>query len=87
MAKFKEYSIRIKEIETGTKYIVSGLKRTERERKRIIWVPLKKKDEKPKWMGGRTESAEERGIEILIFFYLLVYFSDLRNSDRRISSG
>ena len=52
-----------------------------------IWVPLKKKDEKPKWTGGRTESAEERGREILIFFFSFICFSDLRKSDRRISSG
>ena len=40
-------------------------------------------------MGGASgEGGDERGRDILFFiFFLLVSFSDLRKSDRRISSG
>ena len=51
-----------------------------------MWVPLKK-DEKQNEVGRGV--TEERGGErqILIFFLFLVSFSDLRKSDRMISSG
>ena len=52
---FKEYSIMIKKIETGTKYIVSGLKMIKKRRKRDMWVPHEKK---------KKETLEQiRGVE------------------------
>ena len=56
-----------------------------------IWVPLKKnkKGMKRKMKEIKLTLQRERGEEriILIFFSILVYFSYLRKSDRRNSSG
>ena len=44
------------------------------ERKRDMWVPLKKKDEKQneaKWKGERQNVSKERKILVLFFSYFL----------------
>ena len=56
-----------------------------------MWVPLKKKTNNKRKLadGERTETSVERVWrgERIIFFSLLVSFSDLRKSNPQISSG
>ena len=57
-----------------------------------IWVPLKEKEKKIKLkVEGETDGVREHGGEreriFKFFFSLFISFSDLRKSDRRISSG
>ena len=58
-----------------------------------IWVSLKEKKTKKQNKNKRKQMEQiDRGVErvpifYFIFFILLVYFSDLRKSDCRNSSG
>ena len=53
-----------------------------------MWVPLKEKKKRIKFktVVGRGRTKIREG-EVLIFFLLYSFLSDLRKSDRRISSS
>ena len=79
----KNIQLGLRKLKSGQNKLFRSLNGSRRERKRDMWVPLKKNNKTKTQSASHGIDRRVREEFFFLIFFLFSYFSNLRKSDRR----